>query len=337
MMTRTLRRLAPLLALGSLGLASPVASAQTVCVYDPAGRTGFAYGWMQRWADASAAWGAGVELKSYNDEETAVKDFDNGVCDGLAATGPRLQKYNRATYTVEAVAGIPSYGLLKQTLVTLQTKESYASIFTSGEYQTVGIYPLGAVYAFVNDRGINDAGDFAGRTIAYMDYDKTSLTVVETIGGVRVPVNLSTLSSTFNNGRADATFVPASAYTPFELWKGLGDNGAVVKYPLLQVTMQIVLRDNSFPAGFGTQSRAFVAGEFDRAMEVVNASEASIQSSYWSSMESPEKEQEFERKMQQLRVKLRGEGIYDASVLTLLRKARCYEDSSRWECSNPIE
>jgi hypothetical protein len=336
-MIRTLQRLAPLLALAGLATASPEAAAQTVCVYDPAGRTGFAYGWLQKWQEASAGWGATVELKSYNDEETAVNDFDNGVCDGLAATGIRLQKYNRAAYTVEAVSGVPSYSGLKNILGTLQTNSAYTGVFTSGEYETVGIYPLGAVYAFVSDRNINDAGDFAGRTIAYMDYDKTSLTVVETIGGVKVPVNLSTLSSTFNNGRADATFVPASAYTPFELWKGLGDTGAVVRYPLLQVTMQIVLRKGAFPDGFGPQSRTFVAGEFDIAMKVVNTSEAAIQDSYWIEMESPEKELEFEREMQRLRIKLRDQGLYDASVLTLLRKARCYEDSSRWECASPIE
>jgi hypothetical protein len=56
-MIRTLQRLAPLLALAGLATASPEAAAQTVCVYDPAGRTGFAYGWLQKWQEASAGWG----------------------------------------------------------------------------------------------------------------------------------------------------------------------------------------------------------------------------------------------------------------------------------------
>ena len=333
------RWFAPLAAamLAALAVASPRAEAASLCVYDPAGRTGFAYKWMESWKTQAAGWGVAVELKSYNDEETAVKDFDAGKCDGIAATGIRLQKYNRAAYTVEAVAGVPSYALLKQVLVTLQTKDTYDHVFESGPYQTAGIYPLGAVYAFVRDRNINDAGDFAGRTIAYMDYDRTSLTVVETIGGVKVPSNLSTLSSTFNNGRADATFVPASAYTPFELWKGLGETGAVVKYPLLQVTMQIVLRKDAFPDGFDDQSRAYVASQFDTAMQTVNKAEAEIRSSYWIPMESPAKEQAFEREMQKLRIKLRDAGSYDPEILTLLRKARCNADSSRWECSQNLE
>ncbi|MEL6345695.1 MAG: putative solute-binding protein [Myxococcota bacterium] len=325
------------LAAAALFTLSVPAQAASVCVYDPAGRTGFAYKWMEAWQTQAAGWGANVELKSYNDEETAVKDFDAGTCDAIAATGIRLQKYNRATYTVEAVAGIPNYTLLKQVLVTLQTNDAYDRHFTSGQYETAGIYPLGAVYAFVRDRGINDAGDFAGRSVAYMDYDKTSLTVVEAIGAVKVPVNLSTLSSTFNNGRADATFVPASAYTPFELWKGLGDTGAVVKYPLLQVTMQVVLRKDSFPAGFGDKSRDYVARQFDTAMSVVNRSEGEIKSNYWMGMESSAKEQEFEQEMQKLRIKLRDTGRYDPEILTLLRKARCYADNTRWECAQNLE
>lgn len=332
-----MRWIAPLIASVVLAFFSATADAASLCVYDPAGRTGFAYKWMESWKTQAAGWGANVELKSYNDEETAVKDFDAGVCDGLAATGIRLQKYNRAAYTVEAVSGIPNYTLLKQVLVTLQTKDAYKKHFTSGEYETVGIYPLGAVYAFVRDRSIDDAGDFAGKPVAYMDYDKTSLTVVETIGAVKVPVNLSTLSSTFNNGRADATFVPASAYTPFELWKGLGTTGGVVKYPLLQVTMQVVLRKGAFPDGFGDQSRKYVATQFDEAMKVVNRAEGEIKDNYWMNMESPAKAQEFEQQMQKLRIKLRDNGRYDPEILNLLRKARCYADGSRWECAQNLE
>jgi len=309
---------------------------QTVCVYDPAGRTGFAFGWLEAWQIAAAGWGGDVTLKPYTDEDTAINDFDAGRCDGLAATGIRLQKYNRAAYTLEALAGIPDYTLLKRVLVHMMTNANYQSMFSSGDYETGGIYPLGAVYAFVSDRQIDDIGDFAGKRIAAMEYDQTSLLVVERVGGVLVPVNLSNLSASFNNGAADATFVPASAYTPFELWHGLEGGGAVVRYPLLQVTMQIVLRDAQFPDGFGVQSREFVAGQFDTAMQVVNNAESEIPASYWVEMPQ-DKIGDFEVLMQRLRIELRDSGRYDADVLRLLRKARCNADSSRWECAEELE
>lgn len=316
--------------------ASATASAQTLCVYDPAGRTGFVFDWMEAWKLNAAGQGVTVELKPYTDEETAVNDFTAGQCDGVAATGVRLQKFNRSAYTLEALAGVPDYTLFKSVLNTVQTNSRYASMFTSGSYETAGIYPLGAVYAFVRDRNIDDISDFAGKRIAAMEYDATSLLVVERIGGVAVPVNLSSVSGAFNNGDVAATFVPASAYTPFELWHGLEGGGAVVKYPLLQVTMQIVINPSAFPAGFGTNSRTFAASQFDVAMQTVNKAEGEIKSSYWSEM-NPEKVEEFERAMQRLRLELRDTGSYDANVLRLLRLARCNADSSRWECASPVE
>ena len=35
--------------------------------------------------------------------------------------------------------------------------------------------------------------------------------------------------SKFNNGDVDACYVSAPAYQPFELWKGLGSNGGIVR------------------------------------------------------------------------------------------------------------
>ncbi|MFT5681856.1 MAG: hypothetical protein ACI8RZ_002774 [Myxococcota bacterium] len=319
-----------------IAAASSTAQAQTLCVYDPAGRTGFVFDWMESYKLNAAGQGVTLELKPYTDEETAVNDFTAGKCDGVAATGVRLQKFNRAAYTLEALSGVPDYGMLKSVLNTVQTNSRYASMFTSGSYETAGVYPLGAVYAFVRDREINDITDFAGKRIAAMEYDATSLLVVERIGGVAVPVNLSSVSGTFNNGDAAATFLPASAYTPFELWHGLEGGGAVVKYPLLQVTMQIVINPTAFPAGYGTSSRAFVASQFDVAMQTVNKAEGEIKSSYWSTM-APDQVEEFERAMQRLRLELRDKGSYDADVLRLLRLARCNADSSRWECASPVE
>ncbi len=312
------------------------AADRTVCVYDPAGRTGFAFGWLQSWQIAAAGWGANITLKPYTDEETAVNDFDAGACDGLAATGIRLQKYNRAAYTLEAIAGIPSYDLLKRVLVFLQTGDKYGAMFTSGKYQTAGVYPLGAVYGFVRDANIVNVKSMAGKRIGTMEYDKTSLLVVDRIGGVTVPINLSNLSSTFNNGAVDITFAPASAYQPFELWHGLSSGGGIIWYPILQVTMQIVLQNDKFPEGFGAQSRKFVASQYDTAFKTVSDAESAIPNEYWTTMPDANIE-EFERLLQSLRIELRDKGRYDGAVLKLLRKARCNADSTRWECVEELE
>jgi len=324
--------------LSLLALATPAsAQAASVCVYDPAGRTGFMYKMAEGWAINAASWGAQVELRPYTDEATAVNDFTAGSCDGVMASGVRLQRYNPATYTVEAVGGIPTYDLLKPVLTTLQTKDAYAPMFTAGDYETDGIWPLGAVYVMVRDRSLASIGALSGKRIASLDYDKASALAISRMGGVGVAADLATLGPAFNNGELDVLFLPATAYTPFELWHGLGDKGGVITTPLLQVTYQILVHKDTFPADFGTKSRAWVAGDYDTAMKSVKAAEAEIPARYWI---TPTKaaDAELERFSQKLRLELRDKvKAYDGRVLSLLKKARCNADPSRAECAQDLE
>ena len=98
------------LALLALLLTSTTAQAQaarTLCVFDPAGRAGDYFGLISRFATAASAWGVSVTVKPYTDEETAAKDYLAGVCDGVAATGIRLQQHNRFPATLVAIRPLP--------------------------------------------------------------------------------------------------------------------------------------------------------------------------------------------------------------------------------------
>jgi len=320
----------------ALAAASP-AQAASVCVYDPAGRTGFMYKMAESWAINAASWGARVELRPYTDEATAVNDFTAGSCDGVMASGVRLQRYNPATYTVEAVGGVPSYDLLKPVLSTLQTKAAYTPMFDAGEYETVGIWPLGAVYVMVRDRSLASIGALSGKRIASLDYDKASALAISRMGGVGVSADLATLGPAFNNGELDVLFLPATAYTPFELWHGLGDKGGIITTPLLQVTYQVLIHDGKFPEGFGTKSRTWVAGDFDTAMKSIKAAEAEVPAKYWVKP-TDSAQTELEGFAQKLRLELRDQSkAYDGRVLSLLKKARCNADPARAECAQSLE
>lgn len=324
------------LALVALLASTSAAAGQTVCVYDPAGRTGFMYKLAESWAINAASWGASVELKAYTDEATAVNDFTAGSCDGVMASGVRLQRYNASAYTVEAVGGVPTYDLLKPVLSTLQTKSNYAPMFDAGAYETVGMWPLGAVYVIVRDRGLDSVGDLAGKRIASLDYDQASALAIQRMGGVGVSADLATLGPMFNNGELDVCFLPATAYTPFELWHGLGDSGGIITEPLLQVTYQVMVHDGKFPDGFGAKSRAWVAGDFDTAMKSIQAAEDGIPDKYWVTPDASARA-EFEAFAQSMRLELRDKGSYDGRVLSLLKKARCNADGSRAECAQDLE
>lgn len=321
-----------------LGVASSSeAQAASVCVYDPAGRTGFMYKIAEGWAVQAAAWGATVSLKPYTDEATAVNDFTAGSCDGVMASGVRLQRYNAATYTVEAVGGVSTYELLQPVLTTLQTKSNYAPMFDAGAYETVGIWPLGAVYVFVRDRSLNSIGALSGKRVASLDYDKASALAIQRMGGVGVSADLATLGPAFNNGELDVLFLPATAYTPFELWHGIGTKGGVITTPLLQVTYQILIHDGKFPADFGTKSRTWVASDFGTAMKAIRSAEAAIPATSWITPTAAAKT-ELDGFSQRMRLELRDkQKAYDGRVLSLLKKARCNADATRAECAQTLE
>lgn len=330
------RLLTTCLALLSLCAASS-AQAATVCVYDPAGRTGFMYKMAEGWAINAASWGASVELKPYTDEATAVNDFTAGSCDGVMASGVRLQRYNASSYTVEAVGGVPGYDLMGPVLNALQTKANYAPMFDAGAYETVGIWPLGAVYVMVSDKSLASVGAMSGKRIASLDYDTASGLAIQRMGGVGVSADLATLGPAFNNGELDVVFLPATAYTPFELWHGLGDKGGIITSPLLQVTYQILVHDGKFPDGFGTKSRAWVAGDFDTAMKAIKAAEDGIPDKYWVTPTAAA-QAELDGFGQKMRLELRDQvKSYDGRVLSLLKKARCNADGTRAECAQSLE
>jgi hypothetical protein len=314
-----------------------LAEPRHVCVYDPAGKTGDYYRMMEEWALAASGWGAEIVLKPYTDEETAAKDYEAGKCDGVVATGVRLQRFNRFPSTIEAIGALPSYDHLKALVSTLASSPNAAGKMKSGDHETVGVVPVGAVYLFVRDRNVDSVAELAGKRIATMDYDKAAPTMVERVGAIMVAADLGSIGPKFNNGDVDACYVSAPAYRPFELWRGLdARGGGVLKAPLAQATLQVMVRAPKFPAEFGAKSRTHFAGKFDPALEIVKKSEAEIASRYWVTV-PPDTLEAWDEMFQGVRLKLKESGGYDAAMLSAMRKIRCSKDSARAECAEQKE
>jgi len=151
-----------------LSLAPTIARADTrsICVYDPAGRAGDYFALMSKYATNASTWGVEVEVRPYTDEETATKDYEAGVCDGVVATGVRLQRFNRFASTIEAIGGIQDYPTMKQMVTTLSTSAGAAAKLSENGNAVVGFIPVGAVYLFVRDRSVDSVAKLAGKRIA---------------------------------------------------------------------------------------------------------------------------------------------------------------------------
>lgn len=48
-----------------------------------------------------------------------------------------------------------------------------------------------------------------------------------------------------------------------------------------QLSAQLILRKDLFPADFADQSRKYLAGQFDRAMRIINTADSEVDKKWW--------------------------------------------------------
>lgn len=323
-----------LLALSAPAMAAPAAK-QVLCVWDISGTQGDVYGMMKDYRLAAARWGANLELKPYTDEKIASEDFKAGQCDAVVMTGLRGRQFNGFAGSLDSLGSQPSYKHVEKVLATL-VKPGVAPLMVSGNYEVGGIMPMGAAYLFVNDRSINSVGKLSGKKIAVMDYDKAQAKMVQKVGAQPVASDITTFAGKFNNGSVDVIGAPAAAFKPLELFKGLGTKGAIAQYPLIQLTLQVIIRQDRFPEGYGQKSREYVFTQLPRAMALIHAAENAIEKRYWMSIPEADAEK-YTIMIRESRIALTNDGIYDKKTMKLLRQVRCQITPSDAECSQSLE
>lgn len=323
--------------LATIGLTSPAfAASKNLCVFDVSGANGDSYAAMKEFQAEAAGWGVDFELKPYTNEKTAADDFKAGKCDAVLVTGTRARPFNKFSSTVEAMGALPEYKLLKA-VVRLLAKPKAGKLMKEGDYETVAILPLGKVYLFVDNKEIDTIEELAGKTIATLDYDEAAKVMVKEAGASISAADVSTFSGMFNNGAVNAAYAPGSAFKPLELEKGLKGGGGVIRYPLAQLTMQLVIRTDDFPDDFGNKSRKWAADYFKTALNKVKKAEKQIPGKYWVDISDDDKAR-YDRLFLDVRVRLRDkEKVFDGNMLKVMRRIRCKLDDSRAECAEKRE
>lgn len=324
-------KIAMAMAAATLAVSANTAQAQVVCVFDLLGTSGDVYTMMKDYALAANAWGAKITLKPYTDERVASEDFKAGQCDGVALTGMRGRQFNSFVGSIDAVGAVPS-NTAARAVMQLVSKPQLAADMVQSGYEVAGVTPLGSAYLFVNDRSINTLAKAAGKKFAVLDYDKAQARMVQRVGAQPVSADITTFGGMFNNGQVDIVGAPAVAFKPLELHKGLGSKGAIVRFPILQVTGNVIIRQNKFPAGFGQKSREWIASQLPRAMQNVEKTERDIPAKYW--MEIPANDQVgYIKLMREARIELTKEGFYNTKMMSLLKRVRCQQNPSSFECA----
>lgn len=318
-------------ALACLLAFSPVAHAQTICVWDILGEQGDAMSMMRDYVLAAKSWGANITLKSYTNESIATDDFKAGQCDGAVITGMRTRQFNQFTGSVDSVGAIPSYTHMRD-VIDLLANPKLAPRLVSGSYEVVGVVPIGAAYAYVNDRNINSLAKAAGKKVAVLDWDKSQAEMVKIVGAQPVAADLTTYGGKFNNGQVDILFAPIALYKPMELYKGLGNKGGIARFPVLQLTLQMLVRQDKFPAGYGIKSRQYMAGQVPRFFGIIRNMEREVDPKHWMHVPLSDRDG-YEGVMREMRIHLTKSGYYDPRMMTLLKRIRCKREPDQAECA----
>lgn len=330
-MRRTLLALATAL---SLLPRAAAAEERLVCVYDPMGTSGAAYKNAQAMAIEAAAKGVTIKLRADIEEKTAVEDLVAGKCDGAVMTGVMVRRFGLSTSTIEAIGALTRYDWLKSTLAYLKDPK-LAPKMQAGDFETGGIFPGGAILLFTKDKAWRHTRDLAGKSIAIIGNDEAAATMAKEVGMSTKTATTATFGPMYNSGAVDTAYAPATAYEPLELYRGIGDKGGIIDFPLAQLTLQLVLRHDRFPEGFGQWGREYAYGHFDQAMKLVNGSEEKVVKHL---VPIPDEDKPgYEEKFLRVRLSLRDRGVYDKLILGLMRRVRCASDGSRAECADPKE
>ncbi|WP_130803791.1 putative solute-binding protein [Acinetobacter ihumii] len=327
-----------LLALGALvsfSFATATQAKINVCAFDLLGKSGESYKMLEEWALAAKTWNAEINLIPRQDEAQAEKDFREGKCDGVYITSMRARPYNKFAGSVDALGAVPNNSIAQKAITFVLDKRNNHRLSTTidgDKYEVAGIVQIGQAYLFVRDRNINNLERAKGKKIAILQYDEAQKIMSQRVGAVPVASDLSNFVTRFNNGQVDIVPVPAYAYKPLEIQKGLGTKGAMINFPVANITADLIIRSSKFPSGFGQTSRQWFLNQLPKNFAMVRRLEAGIPEKLKINL-SAEESIQYQKLLRDGRIDLAKQGIYDANMMTVLKRARCTVERTNFECS----
>jgi len=277
-----------------------------------------------------------INLRVYTDERVLTEDFRSKRCDGAGISNIRARQFNPFVGSIDAIGAVQNYKQLT-TVIQLLARPEYDAKMVNRDYEVVGIVPLGAAYIMVNDRRIDTLSKAAGKKVAVMNFDGTQKKLVQNVGAQPVSVDLLTVGGKFNNKEVDIMAGPALLFKPLELKKGMTDKngnvvGGIIRFPLIQVTGTLIMHRNKFPVGMGPIAREMISKQLSPAFQFVDKLEREVPDKYWFDIREADKPG-YIKIMREARIQMTKEGFYDPTMMKILKKVRCGQTPSSFECA----
>lgn len=304
-----------------------------VCIWDPVGMHGPVVSFFSDIVVKAIPWGLELNITSYADENKVTEDLNAGTCDIGFVTAILARDLVPFAGTLDAIGGITSEKNLKKALATL-TSPKATDLMSNEDYEVALTLPLGSMFAFVNNKEINNIDKFRGKRIGTLNGDIQTKLFAELTDAIPLQTSLSNFAGHFNHGNLDIVFMPALAYEAFELYKGLGDKGGILDIRLFYGMIQAIARKSQFPDDFGVNMRRYLYDKLPTAISLIEKAEAAIPRKYWIRT-SQENQHELETLYKNIRLTLKVQDKFDSRALSLLWKIRCQTSPHREECTLP--
>jgi len=344
LMTKNIPSIFALLAFVSIAVASPAKAStdpKAFCVFDVAGASGFVYQLLREYQRSALQNRVLLNMQPYTDEDAAVRDFREGRCDLVAVTDMGARNFNDFTGSISAIGAIPYYEDLRVLLYGL-SRPRLEPYLTQNGYQMLGVAPMGAAYLFVKDRAIDHVDALKGKRFSVFQGHHDARHMVSFVGAEPVEAKISNFANLFNSGAVDISYAPAAAWEVLEMFRGAGENGGIVRYPVGQVTVQLFAREGTFTDGFVRDSRKTMARLYPEAIRIIRQFEERVPEDRWIDIAAKDK-RDYQEMLRQVRLDLLSSSdpesrlaaaVYHEDMMTILRKIRCYTNPGGRECSD---
>ncbi|WP_231872257.1 putative solute-binding protein, partial [Oleiphilus sp. HI0128] len=126
---------------------------KTFCIWDPVGRNGPVMSFYSDLIPKAQSWGLSIRFVAYTDEKVAASEFKAGRCEAVLLSAILSRQFVKFGGTMDAIGAITSQKGLELALGTLARPRA-GKLMTQGNYEVVATFPVGSMFAFVNDRSI---------------------------------------------------------------------------------------------------------------------------------------------------------------------------------------
>lgn len=321
-------------------------AAPLLCAWDLLGKGGEVHTLAQDYATAMAREGVHFQVRTFTDERVVAEDFRAGQCAAAILTGFRARPFNQVTGSLDSLGSAvvvrdgqvdlaASYEVLRK-LIQVFASPQAASLMTEGQHEVGGILPVGAAYPMLRERFEITPRSLAGKRVAAFDHDRVQAMLIQKMGAQAISSDVTNVGAKFNNGLVDLIHMPAITFKPFELAKGMGAKGGVLRMPVMIPTLQLVFNRSQVPASLGAVSRLYWAGLHEGAMKAIQRAEAQVPARLWFDL-PPEHVQPYVDVLREGRIAGANAGLYSWRTLNLMKKARCQASPAMAECSVPTE